>query len=671
MRRARPAEADATDQSSSGTDTGGGSDEDIVMAEQASLSEQEATMTASSRPTGMTLNQVLQFGLFHDTDTDSDDDDEDEYHPGTAADGDGQQEVTSHDDDYYDDNDDDDDDDSYVTEEEEEAEGEGEEAGQEERPPQSSLGGAARNMLYATLARMFDHRRRPPDQETVAQTQERLRQAEAAITHSNRAMGDRLQYSGEFGNRAVDVVGNYECKMRITGRRGSGGDERRLSTHGSVRSTTSKREGDDVRGGHSGKRRPSGSDDHHDAHSTKRAKGGLVTAEHTAKPISPFESFSANVSLMLRGRELKGYSHMLQTATNDRSLPNSRGKPVLHYSAKPYCGQFSHDGSLFYSCTQDFRAHVYDSSDVDNLVKVNTIAVPSHVSSDNRFIITSSISPQVYIAPTTIDDDLDIAMPNAYTIPVRLDFNNYAGGGGGFGIWSLRFSHDSREILAGTSVSDSHSPSVYVYDVESRRVLLGVEGHEDDVNAVCWADESSHVLYSGSDDASIKVWDRRSMSSSSSRSCGVLCGHTEGLTYLASKGDGRYCLSNGKDQTMKLWDIRKMMEPAAFNALPDSQRHARRGFDYRWEEISYNPLQRHKQDCSVLTMTGHSVLVTLIRCQFAPGAMEGRYFLSGSKDGVVRVWNLHGECVRELHTSSKTAGRQWRRESVVRDVSDE
>ena len=66
--------------------------------------------------------------------------------------------------------------------------------------------------------------------------------------------------------------------------------------------------------------------------------------------------------------------------------------------------------------------------------------------------------------------------------------------------------------------------------------------------------DSPHILYSGSDDTTLKVWDRRSMASG--REAGVFAGHMEGLTYIDSKGDGRYVLSNGKDQTMKLWDIR-------------------------------------------------------------------------------------------------------------------
>ena len=61
---------------------------------------------------------------------------------------------------------------------------------------------------------------------------------------------------------------------------------------------------------------------------------------------------------------------------------------------------------------------------------------------------------------------------------------------------------------------------------------------------------SSNVLVSGADDKHIKVWDRRSLGDSGrhARPSGHLVGHTEGITYVAPKGDGRFVLSNGKDQ---------------------------------------------------------------------------------------------------------------------------
>lgn len=36
--------------------------------------------------------------------------------------------------------------------------------------------------------------------------------------------------------------------------------------------------------------------------------------------------------------------------------------------------------------------------------------------------------------------------------------------------------------------------------------VFQIEAHEDDVNAVTFADETSHILYSGSDDGLCKVF---------------------------------------------------------------------------------------------------------------------------------------------------------------------
>jgi WD repeat-containing protein 23 len=81
-----------------------------------------------------------------------------------------------------------------------------------------------------------------------------------------------------------------------------------------------------------------------------------------------------------------------------------------------------------------------------------------------------------------------------------------------------------------------------LYDIESRRSVLRIRAHQADVNAVCFADRaSSNVLVSGSDDATLKIWDRRSLSGE--KPSGVLVGHTEGLTFVSPKGDGRYVVS--------------------------------------------------------------------------------------------------------------------------------
>ena len=51
------------------------------------------------------------------------------------------------------------------------------------------------------------------------------------------------------------------------------------------------------------------------------------------------------------------------------------------------------------------------------------------------------------------------------------------------------------------------------------------EAHEDEINSVCWANrESSNILYTGSDDCFVKVWDRRALGANS-KPAGVFIGH--------------------------------------------------------------------------------------------------------------------------------------------------
>jgi DDB1- and CUL4-associated factor 11 len=332
---------------------------------------------------------------------------------------------------------------------------------------------------------------------------------------------------------------------------------------------------------------------------------------------------------------------------------------IIHYDSRAYSGQFSDDGNFFFSCTQNFKVRMYDTSNPYDWKYYKTVDYPfgqwtitdATLSPDNRYLAYSSIRHTVCLAPT---DPLDQSQPTL------LDFTNFAPGSsrndrgtygymgrGHFGIWSLRFSGDGREIVAGTS-----DHSVVVYDLERRQSTVRLTNHTDDVNAVCFGDKSSpHILYSGSDDQTLRVWDRRSMADG--REAGVFVGHTEGLTYVDSKGDGRYVLSNGKDQMMKLWDLRKMISPGDFSRMNLDQYS--RGFDYRFSTYDADDYTPNPDDCSVVTFRGHSVLKTLIRCHFSPPtSSNSRYVYSGSEDGKVWIYNLDGTVKATIDVTKAT-----------------
>ena len=43
-------------------------------------------------------------------------------------------------------------------------------------------------------------------------------------------------------------------------------------------------------------------------------------------------------------------------------IPESVADTIIHYNARCYSGQFSEDGNFFFSCAQDFRVRMYDTS---------------------------------------------------------------------------------------------------------------------------------------------------------------------------------------------------------------------------------------------------------------------------------------------------------------------
>ncbi|KAL7919534.1 WD40-repeat-containing domain protein [Trichoderma austrokoningii] len=370
---------------------------------------------------------------------------------------------------------------------------------------------------------------------------------------------------------------------------------------------------------------------------------------------------SKSIAMRMLEREIGTGVSMERKRNNDlltqSLIPSSRAEKIIHYDHPIYSGQFSADGNFFYSSCQDFKVRMYDTSSPYNWKLYKTVEYPfgqwtvtdASLSPDNRWLAYSSIQSLVAIAPTDPKDEGD-----AYTLELddgdghsRLSFWR---DNGSFGIWSVRFSGDGRELVAGTSAH-----SLVVYDIESRTVLHHIAGHQDDVNAVCFADKASpHIIYSGSDDMTIKVWDRRSMGDN--REAGAFVGHVEGLTYIDSKDDGRYILSNGKDQSMKLWDIRMAMSTDRFRQITeDNQGRLGSGFDYRQDEYNEYFWDVHPHDNSVVTYRGHKVLRTLIRCHFSPpNSTNSRYVYSGSADGKVHIWNIDATKVAEIDVESAT-----------------
>lgn len=116
---------------------------------------------------------------------------------------------------------------------------------------------------------------------------------------------------------------------------------------------------------------------------------------------------------------------------------------------------------------------------------------------------------------------------------------------------------------------------------------------------------------------------------------GQLLGHLDGVTYIDSRNDGRYLLSNSKDQSIKLWDLRLFSPKEAEDRINSIM--INRNWDYRWDKVPkkyYNPTKPLEGDTSIATYTGHRVQKSLIRAKFSPAATTGqRYIYTGCSTG--------------------------------------
>eukprot|EP01129_Flabellula_baltica_P000259 TRINITY_DN10295_c0_g1_i1.p1 TRINITY_DN10295_c0_g1~~TRINITY_DN10295_c0_g1_i1.p1 ORF type:complete len:503 (+),score=85.99 TRINITY_DN10295_c0_g1_i1:75-1511(+) len=333
------------------------------------------------------------------------------------------------------------------------------------------------------------------------------------------------------------------------------------------------------------------------------------------------------------------FGSVMKSHVMHRYIPNT-SQLLRQHQDGVFCSLFSDNGKMFMSACKDQIISIYDTDtwSVRKSIMARDIGwsiISTDFSPDGNWLIYSSWSDFVHIINTTGEHETHES----------LDMRPQ---GGRFCLFSSRFSPDSREILGGSS--DGH---IYIFDLDRRERIERIEGHVDDINAVAYADHSNQIFFSGSDDSLIKGWDRRI---GGKMACiGVFPGHSSGITYIDSKKDGRYFISNGKDQCMKLWDIRAMQNESDFDGRPTNFQY---NTYFAHEQMQrYQSERRLKHDKSIMTYFGpQQILQTLIRCKFSPSYSTGqKYLYTGSADGCIYIFDiLTGELVDSLKGHKRT-----------------
>uniref|UniRef100_A0A672GLU3 Uncharacterized protein n=1 Tax=Salarias fasciatus TaxID=181472 RepID=A0A672GLU3_SALFA len=221
------------------------------------------------------------------------------------------------------------------------------------------------------------------------------------------------------------------------------------------------------------------------------------------------------------------FSHGECSRIRTHFLPNY----VSHkdtYQQKAFCGVYSENGNMFLSACQDQNIRLYDTTrgrfHLRRTVKARDVGwsvLDVCFTPDTQHVLYSSWSDYIHLC--SVDGDSE----NHTALDLNPDERR-------FSVFSLAASTDGKEILGG-----ANDGCLYVFDLEQNKRTLKIDAHEDDVNAVAFADSSSQLLFSGSDDALCKVWDRRTLREDRPQPVGQLAGHRDGITFIHSKVGGR------------------------------------------------------------------------------------------------------------------------------------
>ncbi|XP_066138934.1 DDB1- and CUL4-associated factor 11 isoform X2 [Euwallacea fornicatus] len=350
-----------------------------------------------------------------------------------------------------------------------------------------------------------------------------------------------------------------------------------------------------------------------------------------------------NVACFLENRESgvyrgSNFTRRVKCKISNQYIPNEMVVALENSTGKVFCGIFSPDGNTFLTASQDRHIRLYNSKDCSyGLLKsvrardVGWSIIDVAFSPDGEHFVYSTWSPSLHMCPVNGTSD--------HQEPLSLLNTNRR-----FCVFSVVFSSDGKELVCG-----ANDGCLYIYNIEGKKRTLKIMAHEYDINSVLFADNTSHIIYSGGDDGLVKVWDRRTLQDRNAKPVGLLAGHMDGITYIDSRGDGRHLISNSKDQSIKLWDVRVFSNDAAANESLKAVRN--QPWDYRWQGVPKELYQNQKLegDTSVMTYRGHVVSKTLIRARFSPAETTGQRFIyTGCGFGRVVIYDaLTGKIVKQ------------------------
>ncbi len=206
--------------------------------------------------------------------------------------------------------------------------------------------------------------------------------------------------------------------------------------------------------------------------------------------------------------------------------------------------------------------------------------------------------------------------------------------GHGAEVWGVSVSPDGEWIASGGS-----DQSVRLWNARSGVLARVLGGHVGDVDDVQFSPDGQLVASAGSDEI-IRIWDLHGGASGR-----ILSGHTGSVFRIAFDREGKRLVSGGTDFTVGIWDV------ASGQRVGTLDDHHHRVRDVRFTRDG-RVLSGGDDGRALLRGATSAEPATFEHprpVQTVDAQPDGDLIVTGSADGVLRLWESSGDLIRTMH----------------------
>jgi WD40 repeat protein len=204
---------------------------------------------------------------------------------------------------------------------------------------------------------------------------------------------------------------------------------------------------------------------------------------------------------------------------------------------------------------------------------------------------------------------------------------------------SVVFSPDGKTVLSG-----SDDATIKLWDIATGQCLKTFTGHKKWLHSVAFSPDGLTAL-SGSSDKTLKLWD---IATGKCIKTFTGPGHTAYVTSVAFSPDGKTVLSGSGDNTLKLWDIATGQCIEIFSGHSSDVTSVAFSPDGKTVLSGSGDKTLKLWDIAtgqcIETLSGHSYYVNSVA--YSPDGIKA---LSGSYDNTLKLWDIAaGQCLNTL-----------------------